>query len=269
MKRTAAVCLTIGVLAGWYGCTEKHTAYRSYEDYPVPESSFVEMRYAPDTTVFTLWAPTATEVAVRLYEAAEGGYAYRYISLLPKKNGIWSGVSTEDLEGKFYTFEVRTDRWLGETPGINARVVGVNGQRGAIIHPRTTDPPGWEADKRPVAIRPEEMVIYELHLRDFSMDSVSGMNQKGKYLALTERYRTLDRAGSILSTGLDHLLELGVTHINLLPVFDFSAVDENYIGNDDYIQHSWGYEPLNHNALEGSYSTQPTVPAMRIREFKQ
>ena len=180
------------------------------------------------------------------------------------EEGTWTAVVSKDLIGKFYTFNVKIDdKWQGDTPGINARAVGVNGKRAAIIDWQSTNPDGWESDTRPPLKSPADMIIYEMHHRDFSVDSTSGVKNKGKYLALTE-HGTMN--SDKLLTGIDHLIELGVTHVHLLPSFDYASVDETRLNENSY---NWGYDPQNYNVPDGSYATDPYQPATRVKEFKQ
>ena len=167
------------------------------------------------------------------------------------------------MKGAFYTFQVQKDgKWLEETAGIAAKAVGVNGTRGAVIDWSETDPEGWAEDKSP-EIKPSDIIVYEMHHRDFSIHETSGVANKGKYLALTDE-GTKNPDG--LATGIDHLKELGVTYVQLLPSTDFITVDEAHLENNQY---NWGYDPYNYNAVEGSYSTDPFNPVTRIKEFKQ
>lgn len=152
---------------------------------------------------------------------------------------------------------------MGDTPGINAQAVGVNGKRAAVIDMRETDPEGWAEDKRPPLASPADVIIYEVHHRDFSIDPSSGIRNKGKFLAMTE-------PGTVnpdkLATGIDHLKELGVTHVHILPSYDYASVDESRLDENKY---NWGYDPQNYNVPDGSYATDPYKPDVRIREFKQ
>ena len=164
----------------------------------------------------------------------------------PASDGMWQARVDEDLKGKFYTFNVKIDDvWQGDTPGLMAKAVGVNGDRAAVIDWKETNPEGWNEDKRPPLKRFSDMVIYELHHRDFSIDTISGIRNRGKFLALTEE-GTHTYLGE--KTGIDHLKELGVTHVQLLPSFDFSSVDETKL---DRPQYNWGYDPKNYNVPEG------------------
>lgn len=246
------------------GCAPAKNEYASYELYPVRSGSLAEMEYAPEGTRFSLWAPTADEVRLMLYNEGEGGHAYRTVSMEAGEEGVWHTTVAEDLLGKFYTFNVKTgDRWLGDTPGIFAKAVGVNGHRAAIIDLRSTDPEGWADDRRPPLRSAADVVIYEMHHRDFSISPASGIEHKGKFLALTEEGT---RSPEGLATGIDHLRELGVTHVHLLPSYDYASIDETRLDENRY---NWGYDPLNYNVPDGSYATDPYRPDVRIREFKQ
>ena len=246
------------------GCTSDKSGYASYELYPVRSGNLTEMEYTPDSTVFTLWAPTASEVQLMLYETGDGGTAYETINMTQAAEGTWTARTDKDLMGKFYTFNVKAGgQWLGETPGINARAVGVNGKRAAIINPDNTNPEGWEEDRRPPLKGFADAVVYEMHHRDFSIDPSSGISHGGKFLALTEEGT---RSPQELATGIDHLKELGVTHVHILPSYDYASVDEKTLDENHY---NWGYDPQNYNVPDGSYSSDPYNPEVRIREFKQ
>ncbi len=208
-----------------------------------------------------IWAPTALEIEFRVYPQSNKGKAIRIDQLKPSKDGCWNLELKGDFKGLYYTFRVKDGDWLNETPGIDARAVGTNGKRGLFFAPNETNPKGWDADV-PVSLEnPVDAIFYELHVRDFSISPNSGMSAKGKYLAFTEKGVT-NSSGFL--TGIDHLKELGITHVHLLPVADYYTVDE-YHPDEKY---NWGYDPLNYNTPEGSYSTNPDTIA-RITEFKQ
>ena len=203
----------------------------------------------------------AISVELRLYAEGVGGEAVARYNLEVAGEGWWRLNVYKDLKGFFYTYRVQTQEgWLEETPGVFATAVGVNGMRAAVVDLEATNPDGWEADKRPPVCPP---VIYELHHRDYSISHSSGVRNKGHFLALTERGT---RSPEGLATGIDHLVELGVTHVQLLPSFDFSSIDETQKNVPHY---NWGYDPQNYNVPEGSYATDATAPEVRIREFKQ
>ncbi|MDE7154195.1 MAG: type I pullulanase [Muribaculaceae bacterium] len=215
-------------------------------------------------TFFTLWSPEAQAVKVNIYDSNNAPDASRVLEMSRSENGTWRVSVPEKLYGKFYTFQVKYDgKWLKETPGVWAKAVGVNGHRAAIIDFSTTNPEGWSADKGPELKNITDAVIYEMHHRDFSVHPSSGIVNKGKFLALTE-----DETRSTLGdpTGIDHLKELGITHVHILPSYDYNSVDESNLPSNQY---NWGYDPINYNAPEGSYSTNPMDPATRIKEMKQ
>lgn len=212
------------------------------------QEAFDEMTYTPEQTVFKLNAPVRP--VLRLYNAGTGGKLVKTVKLRPAGKNLWAATVKGDLKGRFYTF----DMGRGQTPGVFAKAVGVNGARGAVIDLASTNPQGWETDRRPATKSPADLVVYEMHHRDFSIDASSGLQHKGKFLALTE-------PGAIA-----HLKELGVNAIHILPSFDYASVDESHLERPQY---NWGYDPLNYNVPEGSYSTDPYTPAVRIREFKQ
>jgi pullulanase len=222
------------------------------------------VHYTPDRTTFKIWSPVAHQVHLHLYQDAAVDQPIETHSLHREADGIWTLAIARDLNGLFYTFQVETENGkLEETPGIYAKAVGVNGKRGAIIDFSTTNPPGWQVDQRPPFVQRTGAVIYEMHVRDFSIHASTSHKYRGKYLGVAEG-GTVNPTGQ--STGLDHLVELGVTHVHLLPVFDFRSLDET---KTDSAQYNWGYDPQNYNVPEGSYATDPYDPAARIREFKQ
>lgn len=237
-----------------------------YDKYPAYSGDDLELTVSGDTTRFALWAPTARAVKLRLYNDGEKGAPYAMVDM--HRSSPYSPWRTEIdslLYGKFYTFSIQTKdgKWLAETPGIWAKAVGVNGKRAAIIDMAATNPEGWENDRKPELKNFTDIILYEVHHRDFSIDSTSGIRNKGKFLALTEEG---SRSPQGLKTGIDHLKELGVTHVHILPSYDFGSIDETQLGDNKY---NWGYDPQNYNVPEGSYSTDPYDPATRIREMKE
>lgn len=209
---------------------------------------FNEMSFAADKTVFRLNSPYKT--TLRIYKDGEGGKPMKTVKMKSKGDGVWEAVVKGNLNGLFYTF----DTGNGECPGLFAKAVGVNGNRGAVVNMPSTDPEGWNEDSRPALASPADLVIYELHHRDFSIDPSSGLGNKGKFLALTD------------PKAIEYLKRLGVNAIHILPSFDYASVDETRL---DTPQYNWGYDPKNYNVPEGSYSTDPYSPTVRIKEFKQ
>ena len=252
MKRCCFPVLLLLIVMIISSCAKKREL-TSYDDYPVRTGELTEMNYTPTSTTFTLWAPTADEVKLMLFDSGDSGHAFQTYSLKENsKEGTWSETVDGDLQGKFYTFNVKVNgKWLGDTPGINARAVGVNGKRAAVVDMATTNPKGWESDKGPVVKSPADIVLYEMHHRDMSVSPTTNNQHRGKYLAMTEK-GTTNKDG--LSTGIDHLKELGVTHVHILPSYDYASVDESKLENNQY---NWGYDPQNYNVPDGSYSTNP------------
>ncbi len=219
--------------------------------------------YTKNKTIFRVWAPLATEVSLNLYEQGDGDNLMETIPMTMYVKGIWVCEKTGDLQGVYYTYSVRNGNDINEVVDLYARSTGVNGNRGEILDLETTNPDGFDADVRPAFSNATDAVIYELHIRDLSSDASSGIQNTGKFLGLTER-ETKNSEG--LSTGLDHILELGVTHVQILPSYDYATVDET---KPDIAQFNWGYDPKNYNVPEGSYCTDPYHGEVRVREMKQ
>lgn len=257
--------LLLGALSGNVPAYAGSDYDRQFLSYPVFSGDGFEMRVDSMGTHFRLWSPKAEGARVNLYDNGRSGKPIMVTDMLPDRaNGTWSATVPERLYGKFYTFQILWDgKWLDETPGIWATAVGVNGHRAAIVDFTKTNPLGWESDKGPSVENFTDVIIYEMHHRDFSVSPTSGIANKGKFLALTER-GTTNPGG--LATGIDHLKELGITHVHILPSYDFNSVDELNLQQNAY---NWGYDPVNYNAPEGSYSTNPSDPATRVREMKE
>lgn len=260
----AAVMLSCGLSP--VATAQTNSAYDAqFMDWPTYNGPDLEMTVDGSGTHFRLWSPKAAEARVNLYENGHTGTACRTIAMkFDSATGTWTASVPEKLYGKFYTFQINNGtRWLDETPGVWAKAVGVNGARAAIIDFDSTDPAGWNSDKGPEVRNFTDVIVYEMHHRDMSMHPSSGIANKGKFLALTEGGTTSPQG---MKTGIDHLKELGVTHVHILPSYDYNSVDELNLQNNTY---NWGYDPLNYNAPEGSYSTNPSDPATRIREMKE
>ena len=217
--------------------------------------------WTAEATTFRLWAPTAAQVLVNLYTAGEGGESLGQVEMTADVNGTWVAEKQGNLNGIYYTFLVDVAGSLREVCDPYARTTGVNGQRAMVIDLDSTDPEGWENDTYVTQENYTDAVIWELHVRDFSIDESSGMVNKGKYLAFTEKGTTVP--GTEISTGVDYMVDLGVNYVHLLPVYDINSVDEKTGG------YNWGYDPKNYNVPEGSYSTDPYNGAVRVNEFKQ
>ena len=210
---------------------------------------FNEMEYTPHQTTFQLFAsPAAKSVKVRIYKDGLGGKPMKTVGM-KREGDVWTATVKGDLMGRFYTF----DTGYGETPGVFAKAVGVNGKRGAIIDEEKTFPDDWCCDQHPIIKSPADLVVYEMHHRDFSV-ARKDAKFPGKFLALTEPW------------AIEHLTELGINAVHILPSYDYGSVDETKL---DQPQYNWGYDPVNYNVPEGGYSTDPYDPVCRIREFKQ
>ncbi|MBQ3090730.1 MAG: type I pullulanase [Oscillospiraceae bacterium] len=222
--------------------------------------------WTAEKTSFRLWAPTASSVQVNLYQSGTAGTddLLEELEMTADVNGTWIAEKEGDLNGVYYTYSVTVNGVTAEACDPYARTTGVNGQRAMIIDLDATDPEGWEQDVDPHAGQNiTDAVIYELHVRDLSVDESSGIEHKGKFLGLIETGTTNPEG---VPTGLDHIKNLGITHIHLLPSYDYASVDESRL---DLPQFNWGYDPLNYNVPEGSYSTDPYNGAVRVSEMKQ
>ncbi|MBQ8134655.1 MAG: type I pullulanase [Clostridia bacterium] len=222
--------------------------------------------YTKEKTAFRVWAPTADKIELNIYEKGDGEEVPQVIEMKSDVKGTWVATVEGDLNKKYYTynayFEGQTNKDIVDP---YAKSVGVNGQRGQILDLSSTDPENWSSDSRHTYKNVTDMEIYEVHVRDFSIDEDSGISaaNKGKYLAFTET-GTKNSKGT--ATGVDHLVDLGVTSVHILPSYDFGSVDETKL---DTPQFNWGYDPVNYNAPEGSYSTDPYNGEVRVNEYKK
>jgi pullulanase len=235
-----------------------------FNKYPVYGGNDLGVNYSSEATVFKIWSPMAEQVQLNIYESDDAITPTDKINLNKSENGVWEIKVNKNLINKYYTFQIQQDKkWLPETPDIYAKAGGTNGRRGMVVDLNKTNPENWKNDAFIPVKNKTDIILYELHVRDFSIHQNSGMKNKGNFLAFTES-ETKTPAGN--STGLDHIKDLGVSHIHLLPAFDFNSVDE---GKPELKQYNWGYDPLHYNVPEGSYSTNPYDGNVRIREFKQ
>ena len=242
------------------------TAQESRTSYPFYSGKDLGLTYSPKAATFKIWAPTATAAKLNLYKSDLGGTAIRSINMNKGENGVWQITVAENLKNSYYTFQVNIgNTWSEEVVDPYAKACGTNGLRAQVIDLKETNPVGWAQDKSPnfsVSNKQTDAVIYELHVRDASIHASSGIKNKGKFLGLAE-VGTKNSAGQ--STGLSHIKELGVTHVHLLPFYDYNSVDETKAA----VQYNWGYDPVNYNIPEGSYSTNPADGKVRIKELKE
>ncbi|MFT5872921.1 MAG: pullulanase [Clostridium sp.] len=214
--------------------------------------------YTTLNTTFKVWAPTVEKITVVVYETFNDDLGQRH-EMIKGENGVWEFKLNGNFRNKYYNYLVLNGEEEKETPDIYTKGASANGKKGMIVDFQSLNPINWKIHKKPVPINRTESVIYELHVKDFSVSQDSGIENKGKYLALTEK-NTKTPEGVV--TGLDHLKDLGITHVHLLPVFDFASVDETVGG------YNWGYDPYLYNVPEGSYATDTRDGTVRIKEFK-
>lgn len=248
-------------------CQETETpapTYASYDDYPVYVGTDLGLTYTPKKSVFKLWAPSADKTTLRFYDKGVGGKALEEIKMKREEQGVWSVQVKKDLLGKYYSFQTFVNgQWGEEVPDPYVKAVGVNGKRGHVINFEKTNPIGWAGEKRPALKNPTDIILYELHMRDLSMSEDASIENKGKFLGLAE---TGTKSPMGEPTGLDHIKDLGVTHVHILPSYDYMSIDEGKLEENNF---NWGYDPQNYNVPEGSYSTDPFDGAVRVREFKE
>lgn len=243
----------------YYGTPEFEAAYTYNGD-------DLGANWTKESTTFRVWAPVAEAVVVNLYEAGDSTVddLIETVSMTQDVNGTWVATKSGDLNGVYYTYTVTNNGEDKEACDPYARATGVNGARAMVIDLDSTNPEGWEEDKNPNAdLTFNDAVIYELHIRDLGTHSSSGITNAGKYLSLTEHGTTTPGG---VATGVDHMKDLGITHLHILPMYDYGSVDET---NLDKNQFNWGYDPVNYNVPEGSYSTDPYNGEVRVKEVKQ
>ena len=274
IKRIVAAALALILALGCFvmpALAAESEGMSSYYSSPEFEAEFtyegddLGATWTETATTFRLWAPTATAVKINLYESGhpEAEDIIEQIEMTPDVNGTWVAAVEGNLDGVYYTYSVTVDGVTREACDPYARTTGVNGQRAMVIDLRSTDPEGWENDADPhYGASIVDAVIYELHVRDLSVDESSGIQNKGKFLGIIETGTT--NANGV-PTGLDHMKALGITHLHLLPSYDYASVDET----DPDAAFNWGYDPVNYNVPEGSYSTDPYHGEVRVKEMKQ
>ncbi|MGY2130984.1 type I pullulanase [Hymenobacter sp. HD11105] len=235
-----------------------------FASYPVYHGPDLGLTFQEGRATLRVWAPTAEALHLKLYTAGTGGASVADFAMQKAEAGTWTYTLPAQPAGRFYVVQATIGgQKMAEVPDPYVHAVGLNGERGALLDPATVNPMGWLDDRRPTLAKPTDVIIGELHLRDLSMHPESGIEHKGKYLGLSEGST---RGPNGVSTGLDHLTELGISHVHVLPTNDFASIDESKLSENRY---NWGYEPLHFTVPEGSFATDPTDPAARIRELKQ
>ena len=219
--------------------------------------------YAKDNTTFKGWAPEAESVTIKLYHTCKDEKPYRNLPMSKGKNGVWTKIVYGNLDGVYYTYNVSYDGLEQETIDIYAKSAGANGAMGMVIDMEKCNPAGWDQQSYVPLEHYTDACIYEMHIRDFSIDPSGHFCYKGRFLAFIEKGLVNDAGDSV---GIDHLKELGVTHVHLMPAFDYATVDETEVHKPQF---NWGYDPQNYNVPEGSYSTNPFDGKTRVAEFKR
>ena len=223
--------------------------------------------WSANSTTFKVWAPTAKAVHVKLYKSGNYGAndQLQYVAMTAGDKGVWSATISGDLHGVYYNYDVTFANYTVEATDPYAKSTGANGDRGMIVNWAKVNPAGWDSDISPnQGMNYTDAIIYEMHLREMTIDSSSGVKSawRGKYLGMTQSGTSYNGR----ATALDHLKELGITHVQLMPAFDFNSADEYHL--TDWQQYAWGYDPKNYNTPEGSYATDPFNGAVRITEYK-
>jgi pullulanase len=266
-----SILILLLMIQGMFGFSQ----FFNTEHYPVYTGNDLGLKYSAASSIFRIWSPTAEKVELVFYSSSLGCEQREALAMDKGIHGTWIKTVSGNMKGRYYAFRIFTKgHWLHEVPDPYAKAVGTNGKRAVVVDMSETNPQDWIKDKSPVFSNrkglkpgigglPVDAIIYELHVRDASIDPQSGIKAKGKFLGLAES-GTVHPSG--VKTGLDHLKELGVTHIHLLPSYDFFSVDES---RPDSAQYNWGYDPLNYNTPEGSYASNPSDGKTRIKEFKQ
>ncbi len=225
--------------------------------------------YTPGKTTFKVWSPEASSVVLCRYEKGDGGNVISETPMTKGDKGVWSTEVTGDIVNTYYTYKVTVDGTTKEAVDIYAKAAGVNGDRAMVVDLDSTDPDYWDKNYQREETLLSDAIIWEVHIRDFSIDVSSGVSpqNRGKYKAFTEK-TTINGEGKVASC-VDYLKQLGVTHVQLLPMYDYASLDETDASADSLSNYSWGYDPKNYNVPEGSYSSNPYDGNVRIKEMKE
>ncbi|HAS73480.1 MAG TPA: type I pullulanase [Clostridiales bacterium UBA8960] len=255
------------------------TSYIDYEAIPIETSGLYDTEafkraytydgdlgaiYSKDKTVFRVWSPVATAMMLNLYEKGNGGVKSKAVQMSNIGKGVWEATELGDLHGVYYTYTVSISDKQTETYDPYAKAAGVNGDRSMVVDFEKTNPENWDSDKGPVYKKSNDIIVYEMHIRDLSTHPSANIKNVGKYLGVVETGTKTNENG--LTTGLDHIIELGVTHVQILPMYDYNSVDETRLDENIF---NWGYDPKNYSVPEGSYATDPYNGEVRINEMKQ
>jgi pullulanase len=263
MRHPIKIAFTLLLITMMLSCSDKNPKEDTSKNNVVFDQNGLWLSYSKTAAIFKLWSPNAEQVKLNLFKKGKGGGAFESHDL-EIRDSLWVKIIDRDLNGIYYTYQVMINgKWLDETPGIYAKAVGVNGKRAMVLDMETTNPEGWDIDKGPTLTYPNEAIIYELHIRDMTIHPASGSTIPGTYLGLVE---SGTKGPNGVATGIDHLKELGINYVHLLPTFDHYAINESRL---DSAQFNWGYDPQNYNVPEGSFSSDPFNAEVRIKEFKE
>lgn len=255
------------------------TSYIDYEAVPIETSGLYDTPafksaftydgdlgalYSKEETTFRVWSPTAKAMMLNLYEKGNGGIKLKTLEMSNIGKGVWEVTEQGDLHGTYYTYTVNISEKTTETYDPYAKAAGVNGDRSMVVDLERTNPESWNTDKGPIYKKSNDIIVYEVHIRDLSTHASANIKHIGKYLGVIETGTKTKENGS--TTGLDHIKELGVTHVQILPMYDYNSVDETRLDENIF---NWGYDPKNYNVPEGSYATDPYNGEVRINEMKQ
>lgn len=267
-----------GMCAADVSAAEKKTvtdyqAYAANLDKSAYSGNDLGASYSKKATTFKVWSPNAASVRVNIFEhgsdnEGDAGSIMSRAMSLDKTTGVWSVTINGDLLNKYYTYSVTHGKTTKETADVYAKACGVNGQRSMVVDLSTTNPDGWENDKHVLVQNQTDASVWEISVADFSSSELSGVSEanRGKYLAFTEEGTTVNGVQGASSTCVDYLKKLGVKYVQIMPFYDFGSVDESKNIMDQY---NWGYDPVNYNCPEGSYSSNPKKGEVRIKECKQ
>ena len=261
MKKLWIIFLALGFFTA---CSTNNNNEMQFDEYPIYDGPDLGMIYTPKITSFRLWSPFADEVVVHFYENGEDGDPIKSMDMKKDDDGTWLLLVNDDIKGSFYTYQVKQNgEWLQESAGPYAKATGVNGQRAYVVDFAELEPENWSKDRGPKFKKMNDILIYELHVRDMSTHPSSGVKAKGTFKGLAEQWT---KSPDNLKTGIDHMKELGITHVHILPAFDYRSIDERY---PEKMKYNWGYDPQNYNVPEGSYATDPYNPTVRIKEMRE
>lgn len=274
---TGVLVLAMVIGTAFTGSTASATTDYAKEaanlDKTVYTGSDLGANYTQNHTIFKVWSPNAQKVVTTVYETGSDDETGAKVlaeeaMAFDKTTGVWSVGISGDLKNKYYTYKITRDGKEVETADVYAKGAGVNGNRSMVVNFEETNPEGWAEDKHITVANPTDASVWEVSVRDFSISSTSGVSEanRGKFLAFTEQGTTINGTEGNQSTCIDYLKNLGIKYVQIMPFYDFGSIDESKPLEDQY---NWGYDPINYNVPEGSYSSDPYRGEVRIKECKE